>query len=246
MTALRLRGRFRLPGRGSPRERSVGRWVVTALGLGVIAAALVPAADAYRQSREFHKVVVCERGTADCFAREPGRVVARRTYTTTTTYTDANGHLTTTTTRHFEVTWQRADGTRQARDVSSGLFDKARVGEPATLRVWRGEVVGIEVMGAAQWFLPDSGEALGYWLCLAWFGLGVVLWALLAGWFDGLFMLAFRTFAWMFMSIVPVSITTQTLTYGPPAGIDLVMTSVCAIMFVGTGATLLISSLSRW
>jgi hypothetical protein len=37
-----------------------------------------------------------------------------------------------------------------------------------------------------------AGQTLGYWLYLAHFGLGVLLWGLIFGWWDGLFMLAFR------------------------------------------------------
>ncbi|MEV0936924.1 hypothetical protein ACIBMX_41610 [Streptomyces phaeochromogenes] len=244
---MRLR-RFRLlPRRLSLPKRSLGQWIVVALGLGVIVAALVGAADPYRQTREFREVVACERATSDCFGSEPGSIVDRRTYTTTstTTHTDANGHTytTTTTTTHYEVTWQRADGSRQARDVSSGFYAKAKEGQSAILRVWRGEVVGVEVMGDAQWFLPKSGAVLNAWLYLAFFGLGVLLWGVLFGWWDGLFMLAFRTFAWMFMSFLPVSMTTEALAYGLSTGADLVLEIVFGLFAIGIAGGMLLTSL---
>jgi len=228
------------------RAGSRGRWVLVVLGLGVLVAALAAAADPYRQTRQFHEAVGCERDAADCFGREAGSIAGRRTFTTTTTHTDGNGNTSTTTTVHYEVTWQRANGTRQAREVSSSFYRKAGEGQPATLRLWRGEVVGVEVMGAQQWFLPESGEALGHWLHLAWLGLGVLLWALLFGWWDGFFMLGFRTFAWMFISFVPVSMTTDALAYGLDTGVDLVIQMVFGIFFTGIAGAMLIGSLDRW
>ncbi|SDK75136.1 DUF2500 family protein [Nonomuraea jiangxiensis] len=220
---------------------------MAALGLGVLVAALVGAAAPYRQTREFREVVACDdRGADGCFGSEAGSVAARRTYTTTTTSTDANGHTSTSTTTHYEVTWQRADGSRQTSDVSEDFYGKAREGEPARLRLWRGEVVGVEVMGGEQWFLPEAGETLGYWLYLAYLGLGVMLWGLLYGWWDGFFMLAFRTFAWMFMSFVPVSMATDALAYGLDGGTGLVVQIVLALFFAGIAGWMLLGSLERW
>ncbi|MFF4624667.1 hypothetical protein [Nonomuraea jabiensis] len=247
---MRLPRFHRLPYRVSWPKRSLGRWIVAALGLGVLVSALLGAAGPYRQTREFREVVACDRGAGDCFDDEPGSIVGRRTYTTTSTrtYTDANGqtHTDTTTTTHYEVTWRRADGSRQARDVSYSFYTKAKEGQPATLRVWRGEVVGVEVTGDAQWFLPESGAALNGWLYLAFFGLGVLLWGLLFGWWDGLFMLAFRTFAWMFMSLLPVSMTTEVLAYGLDTGTGLVVEILFALFFTGIAGGMLLGSLDAW
>jgi hypothetical protein len=247
---MRLR-RFRLlPRRESLPKHSLGRWIVVALGLGVLVAALAGAADPYRQTREFRQVVECERAASDCFGSEAGSVVGRRTYTTTstTTYTDSNGltHTSTTTHTHYEVTWQRANGSQQARDVSSSFYAKAKKGQPATLRLWRGEVVGVEVVGDAQWFLPKSGAVLNGWLYLAFFSLGVLLWGLFFGWWDGFFMLAFRTFAWMFMSFLPVSMTTDALAYGLASGADLVIEIVFALFFTGIAGAMLVGLLDDW
>ena len=204
------------------------------------------AADPYRQTLQFRRVVACDRATGDCFGSEAGSIVERDTYTTTSTQTDANGNTSTTTTTHYNVTWQRADGSRQARDVSSSFYAKAKEKQPATLRLWRGEVVGVEVMGGAQWFLPASGAALSSWLYLAFFGLGVLLWGLLFGWWDGVFMLAFRTFAWMFLIIVPVNLVTDALTYGLPSGGELVLEIAFTLFFVGIAAAMLLGSLDDW
>jgi hypothetical protein len=247
---MRLRGFRLLPRRVPLPKRSLGQWIVVALGLGVLVAALVGAADPYRQTREFREAVACERVASECFGSEAGSIVGRRTYTTTstTTHTDGNGntYTSTSTTTHYKVTWQRADGSLQARDVSSSFYSKAKEGQPATLRLWREEVVGVEVMGDAQWFLPKSGAALSAWLYLAFFGLGVLLWGLLFGWWDGFFMLAFRMFAWMFLSLLPVGMTTSYLAYGLATGTDLVIAIVFALFFTGIAGGVVIGTLDRW
>ncbi|HSA52669.1 MAG TPA: hypothetical protein VLH10_21500 [Yinghuangia sp.] len=221
----------------------MGRWVVVVLGLGVLVVALVGAADPYQKTREFRATVKCERG-GDCFGSEAGSIVGRRTYTTTST--DSDGHTTTTT--HFEVTWQRADGSRQGRDVSAGFYRKAQEGEPATLRLWRDEVVGVEVMGREEWFLPESAESLAFWFRLAYFGIGVLLWAVVFGWWGGFFMLCFRTIAWMFTGIVPVRIATDALAYGLNSESAPIGTIIFGVFFTGIAAVMLFGTLhrSRW
>ncbi|WP_406289418.1 hypothetical protein [Embleya sp. NBC_00896] len=200
--------------------------------------ALVGAADPYRQTREFRATVKCERGD-DCFGSEAGSIAGRRTYTTTST--DSEGYTTTTT--HYEVTWQRADGSRQGREVSGNFYRKAQEGEPVTLRLWRDEVVGVEVMGTAEWFLPKSATMLVFWLYLAYFGLGVLLWGMLFGWWDGFFMLCFRTVSWMFTSAVPVQIATDALAYGLNTESAPIGAIVFGVFFTGIAAGMVFSTL---
>jgi hypothetical protein len=236
---MRFRQYRGLSGRVSLPDRSSGRWIVVTLGLVVLVVALAAAAGPYRQTREFRAAVKCGQGN-DCFDNEAGSIVGRRIYTTT--HTDSDGHTSTTT--HYEVTWQRADdGSRQAHDVSPSFYDKAKEGGPATLRLWKDEVVGVEVMGGAQWFLPESGETLGHRLYLAFFGLGVLLWGLLFGWWDGFFMLFFRTFCWMFMSVMPVGLVTDALAYGLDIGADFVFSVVFIVFSIGLAGGMLFSSL---
>ncbi|MBY8856189.1 hypothetical protein K7711_06855 [Nocardia sp. CA2R105] len=184
------------------------------LGLGVIVAALYSAAGPYRQIREFRAVMTCEHNSGGCLDSERGSIADRRTYTTVETQTDSNGSMTTTVITHYEVTWQRADGSRQPRQVSRSFYDKAAKRTPVTLRLWHQEVVGVQVAGGAEWFLPKSGEALGYRFGLAFLGLGMLLWGLLFGWWDGILLLFFRTCIWMFMGFVLVGTTTHALAYG--------------------------------
>lgn len=226
-----------------PARRSPGRWILATLGLGVLVVALLAAADPYRQTREFHRVSACEAGGTACFTGEQGTIRGRDTYTTTDS--DSNGSTTTTT--HYEVTWEDSGGARQTREVSSDFYRRAQEGQPATLRRWRGEVIAVETGGTTQWFLPKVGHALGWWLHLAWFGLGVMLWGLLFGWWDGFFFLAFRTFAWMFISIVPVVITTSALAYGLELSTGFVIELLFGLFATGIAGWMLIGSLEdRW
>lgn len=219
--------------------RSVGRWIVVAVGLGVIAVGLVVAMGPYRETREFRAAVACGRGN-DCFEPEAASIVGRSTYITTTT--DSNGHTTSTTT-HYEVTWQRADGSRQKREVSEAVYDKAEKGQPATLRVWRGEVVRIEVAGETAWFPPEAAEQLIYCFLLAYFGLGVLLWGLFFGWWDGFFHLGFRTFAWMFAGLVPAHAASGILAYGLHFDFGLIVVIIFGVLFAGLAAGMLFASL---
>lgn len=230
------RRRVSLPG------RSLGRWIVVALGLAWLVAALVGAAGPYRETRQFCGAVGCGPHAVNQLDKEPSSIIGRRTYRTRST--DADGHTSWTT--HYEVTWRRADGSRQTRDVSPGFFDKVEQPQPAVLRLWHGEVVGVEVTGGAEWFLPRVAETLRYWLYLAHFSIGVLLWGLLFGWWDGLFGLMFRAFAWMFMGVVPVWLTTQAVAYGVETGPGLVVAALLCLWFVGIGGWILYGSIHEW
>jgi len=158
------------------RQVSLLQWAVAVFGLGVLAVGVAGSADPYHEVRRFRGVVACERSVGDCFAREQGSIVDRDTYTTTHTDSDGNTSITT----HYEVTWRRADGSRETREVSKGFYDKARPGRPVTLSLWCGEVVKAEVEGSTEWFLPSPGKRLILWLAVAYTGLGIVLWGLVA------------------------------------------------------------------
>ena len=231
---FRWRVRLSLPG------RSLSRWLVTAGGLVVLAVALAGAAGPYQQTREFRAVSACSH----CFDTEQGSIAAKRTYTTTSTHTDSDGQLRTTTTTHHELTWQRADGSRHTRDVPASFYTKAEEGRPATFHLWRTEVVGVQVPDATTWFLPQAGSTLRWWLLLASLGVGVLLWGLLFGWWDGVFMLAFRTFCWLFLSFLPTSLTAQVLAYG--WGTGLVVEIVFAAVFASIAGWMLAGSLQGW
>jgi len=214
---------------------------VVAVALGMLVVALIGVRSPYHQTREFRAVVACDKARHDCLARERGSIAGRSTYETTDT--DANNNTTTTT--HYQVTWRRADGTsRQTWEVSPGFYRRVSPGQPATLRVWRGQVVGVEVEGGAQWRLPSSGLRLGYWLVLAFLGIGVVLWGLF-GWWDGFFLLVFRSVAWLCIGVMPTYLTTHALAYGlDPGGIS-GWAIVTGVPFTGMAGWILLTTLDH-
>jgi hypothetical protein len=214
-----------------------------AAGLAILATGLAFADGPFREARDFHRTVGC--GTT-CFASEDGHIRSKRTYTTTSTSTDPNGGSTTDTMTHWELTWERPDGRRESREVSEDFYDHAELDAPARLRTWHGAVVGVEILGATQWFLPPSGESLGRWLYVTWFGLGVLLWGLVVGRWDGLFMLVFRTIGWMFIVVMPIQIGTYVLAYGVSSGGDLAGQLVFGVLFTGFAVVLVRSSFGRF
>ena len=189
------------------RSGDVSRWIWVVIGLAVVWGALDAAAESYRQTAEFRRFTACDGTVGGCLEREPGFIVGRRTWTETTTSTDADGTTSTSTTTHYEATW-RLDGSQETRDVSSDFFAVARGGQPATLRIHFGEVVGVEVAGGSEWFLPKAGDKLLAWLLVAFLGLGAVLWGLLSGGCDGFFMLVWRSVVWLAMGNVVVTAVT--------------------------------------
>ncbi|HEY8480056.1 MAG TPA: hypothetical protein VIL71_09520 [Spirillospora sp.] len=184
--------------------------MLTVLGLSILAGGLFAAADPYRQTRQFREVVACEHSVGNCFTREQSSIVDRRTWVTTNT--DSDGHTTTTT--HYEITWRRADGSRESREVMPNFYEKARPGEPAVLRIWRQEVVAVEVRGGTKWFLPAPGRLLGFWLFVAYFGFGVLLRGLLVSRRPGWVTLIFGSIGWLLLGSGPVLVTTAALAYG--------------------------------
>jgi hypothetical protein len=237
------------PRRVSPGGRSWARWIVVAAGLAVLVVSLIAAVGPYRQTTEFREMMACERSGGGCFGAEGGTIADRRTYTTTetTTHTDADGRTRTSTRTitHHEITWQRADGTRQARDVDARFYAKAEEGRPATLRLWRGEVVGVEVAGGAAWFPPEVKGSLAYWLYLAFIGLGVLLWGLLPVRWDGVLMLAYRAFCWTAMGFLPVHMAADALAGNLGTGLALTAEIVGCLLIAAITGTMLVRSLTR-
>ncbi|WP_143105075.1 MptD family putative ECF transporter S component [Amycolatopsis regifaucium] len=197
---------------GRPARWPWTRWLVVVIGVVVIGVGVGGAIAPWRQTEEFRAAVQCNHEDGGCVGREPATVVGRRTYTTTAT--DVDGHFTTTTTRHWEVTWQRAGNEPQPHDVTEEFYEHVMPDQSITLRTWRGEVVGLEVPGSSDWFVPAVSGLLVPWLLLVHAGLGVSLWGLIIGGWSGLFMLAFRAFCWMLLAVAPACLLADVLAYG--------------------------------
>jgi hypothetical protein len=130
---------------------------LVALGLALLAAAFAGAADPYRQTRAFSEVMACDQGAGNCFGTEPGFVVGRRTYTTDTTHTDANGMTSTTATTHYEITWHRGRRDRAGPGRVVGVLRQGVGGKPGRVAAVarrgrrRGGEGRLAVVPAASW-----------------------------------------------------------------------------------------------
>ncbi len=219
----------------------VGRVLVFLVGGGLAVFALVHAVDPFHQTREYRHQVACEKRVGSCFDEEVVTITERRTYTTTSTQHNSDGTTSTSTTNHLEISWVR-DGEKHSHDVNGELFGKAREGGQATLRMWEGQVVGIVVDGQSDSYDPRQTGRLGWWLWLAFVGVGVAL----AGGFEtvGVFMGAFRLFAWSFAGAVPLVVFVPTLlANGAEPNFGFFVLAGVTVLFTGAGIAMLVTSL---
>ena len=227
------------------RGGAVSRWIWVVVGLAVLWGALDAAAEPYRQTVGFRRITACDGTVGGCIEREPGFIVGTRTWTETTTSTNADGTSSTSTTTRYKATWRRLDGSQETRDVSSDFFAVAREGQPAALRIHLGEVVGVEVAGGSEWFLPRAGAKLLAWLLVAFLGLGFVLWALLFGGWDGFFMLIWRSCVWLAIGYVVVTAVTYSVAYETHPNVS-AGDVLGGVFVIGIAGWMLVCSLDFW
>ncbi|WP_067831603.1 hypothetical protein [Actinomadura kijaniata] len=68
----------------------------------------------------------------------------------------------------------------------------------------------------------------------------------LSGWWDGFFLLAFRTFCWMFMSFVPVGLVEDVVAFGLEVDVGLAVYAGVAVLFTAVPLWMLWITLDRW
>lgn len=227
--------RYRTSSSFRPRWELFGRSLVVLAGLAVIVGALAGAVGPYRQTRQFHHVAQCEQAEgADCFDSEIVSLAGRNTWETTDSSTNGTGGTET----YYEITWQRRDGSRQTHDVKKSIYDVASSGQQATLRLWRDEAVGVTVADQTDWFLPNTTVLMGFYMFAAHLGLGILLWGLLFGWWDGFGSLALRVIAWWTIGVLPIYELTHALAYG----VDTDVMSLVSITFL----FLFFTAISAW
>lgn len=222
----------------STGKRSWMRWIAAAAGLAALVVSLAATVEPYRQTVEFHEVMFCEERDGGCFASEATTIAGRRMYTSGTSYKYK--------TNHYEVTWRRADGTRQTREVDAALYDEAQVGRQATLRLWHGEVVGLEIPGGGKWwFSPRAKDWLSALLHMAFIGLGVLLYSLLYGQWIGWRPLGYRLLCWAVIGYLPVRLATEALTGSVRSSRSLTIETAAALLIAVILGRALINSLPR-
>jgi hypothetical protein len=163
------------------------RWIVIVragallVGVAAIVCAVLWSVQPYRDTMAFRHAHLCSGAVPtppsavhDCVAREIGSVTGRHSYVETTS--DESG---TSKETHYEVTYRRASGATETKEVVASVYNVAKSGERADLETWRGAVVWITVAGQSDGFDPPTEGVLTNTAVLAWTGLGLLLWFLL-------------------------------------------------------------------
>ncbi|MFE3545143.1 hypothetical protein ACFXK0_19460 [Nocardia sp. NPDC059177] len=211
------------------------------VGGGLLVFAVTQTVDPFHQTREYRHQVACEKTVGSCFDEETVTIVEKETSSSTSTHINSDGTTSTTTTNHLTIRWLR-DGEKQSHDVNGELFGKATEGGQATLRLWQGQVVGIVIDGASDAYNPSQAGRLGWWLWLAFVGLGLVL----AGLFEpvGGFMGAFRLGAWSFAGALPLGVFVPSLlANGVQPDVGFFVLAGVTVLFTGAGVAMLVNSL---
>jgi hypothetical protein len=104
----------------------------------------------------------------------------------------------TTCTRYHDVKVEWPDRTAWLA-VGSQTYDEVRTGDRSEVRLWRGEVVGLEVRGRTYSYAPSSQSGVLPWLALGCLLLAAGAWGAMSGRLSGL--LAFPNFGWPFVAV---------------------------------------------
>ncbi|MFD6530675.1 hypothetical protein [Streptomyces sp. NPDC060184] len=206
---------------GYGRNGNRGRLPVWLRGLVVLAAGWgvflcgQQIADGYAATMDYRDAPLCaagggstagstaggtgEGGGDACVRREAGTVLDSRTgercsYDGTS---GSSGGGTTTCTTYYDVKIERPARTDWLA-VDSGTYDKARAGDPAEVRLWQGEVVGLKVLGHTFSYEPSSQSGVLWQLAVGCLALAVGVWAALSGRLFELF--AFHSFGLLFVA----------------------------------------------
>jgi hypothetical protein len=143
------------------------------LALAAIWTGVDLAGEPYRAAMEFRHAGECPSGAAargsGCMGHESGPVVDKSILVGTDSDTDC----------YLSV--ERTSGGTKRYDVSGELYNAARLGFPADLKIWHSQVVGITVRGERDNLDPCSVSSLLQALLVVWAGAGLVLWSALGG-----------------------------------------------------------------
>lgn len=213
-----------------------GRGLAVVIGLVLLTIGIVGAVEPFRQTREFRAVVACEERSGDCLNHETDLIVDRRMSTAW-----GGEHPDT----RNQVVVQRPGG-MQYREILERFNTNATPNQSADLWFWRGELVGIEMPADAEWFLPESSKQLIWWLILAALGLGILLWGLFFGWWDGWGMAFWRIGSWALAWLALLEMATRLASYGPTfqRG-DTIVTVSGGILATAVGFGMVVISLRR-
>lgn len=166
-------------------------------------------AEEYGATMSYRDASLCEAGNRmgnggdgeACVRREIATVLDRGRGQNCTTTNDTDGAATggsiTTCSTVYSVKVKWLDRTAWL-DVWSETYNEVTAGDPTEVRLWRGEVVGLKVLGHTYSYEPSSQSGVGLWLALGVLLVAVCAWALASGKLSGLF--AFHNFGWLLLA----------------------------------------------
>ena len=187
--------------------------VVRVLMLAVAVAGLFLCVDRVETHRPdilmYRNAALCPAGTSwetadDCVARVTGEVVDKDTWESCTT--DSNGMHSCTTHYDLDVRFGRRTKTL---GIERSTYRAADRGDPADLRLWRGQVVRMVAQGHVETYLTSDEWAFAGWLLLAWALLAAALLALLGLWLYPLL------WGWLVLTVPYVMLASHQLGLNP-------------------------------
>ncbi|GGV76619.1 hypothetical protein GCM10010499_34700 [Streptomyces thermoviolaceus subsp. apingens] len=196
-------------------------------------------ADGYRATMAYRDAPVCDVGdrggngndSVACVRLETGMVLDRWTsWECTSNGTSHDGGRTCTTYHEIKIEWP--DGADWLR-VPSHMYDQAKKGDRAEVRLWRGEVVGVEVRGRDHSYPPSSQTSVLVGIALSFLGLLVGVWGAVSGRLSDLF--AFPNWGWPMVAFGVGGIGSLALFGGHPVawGIAILWTGFMVYWVVG-------------
>ncbi|MDJ0385960.1 hypothetical protein [Streptomyces sp. G-G2] len=164
-------------------DRRLPYWLRGLVVLAAAFGALLPAKsvlDGHRSTVAYRQAPVCaDDGCVQAAAGEVrDRDTGERCTSTATSAGGASGGESCSTSYSLRIVWP---GGSQWLEVGPEAYAEARTGERAQLRIWKGQVVGLDVLGHSRAYPPASQTDLGPPLILVWLAFGVAGWAVLSG-----------------------------------------------------------------
>ena len=124
--------------------------------------------------------------------------------------------------------------------MSPDFYQRVEPGQPATLLIWHGDIVGVDVAGVAtERTGPAPHSGFYWWPLLAWFSGGAVVWGLFH-WRDRASVLMIRMFTWPACGAAVVAVFCDVLVYGWTTG-GLIVAIVGGIPVTVIAASVLIA-----
>ncbi|GAA3390473.1 hypothetical protein [Cryptosporangium minutisporangium] len=175
----------------------LGRAVLAALGVALVALGMYSAADLYDTTAAYRRATNCAAGGEECLPVERGRVLAADVRRHEGFGDDPDS-------TSYTVDVRRVDNTVETHTVGKSFYRAVEVGSEVELRVWQGQIIRLRAGDEVESFTPKvMGLLVPRWYT-AWLGLGLALWATVTpaptvrfAWVFG------RLFLWTWIGLAP-------------------------------------------